>query len=388
MKAKIIGVIAFIIILPFSIRYLSFNWCARLSNEFYVTNNTSFESMNNGINYWLKKEMGRENFKTGSDRFNGEWLFGTYLMTAIGKCQYALNFPEKAPLLKADIEKALLIIQETDLKQFDIEAWGDDPFAFNNNDHGAYLGYYNLALSLYSFTCNRLKLEQNHKLQTLNFNTSNFLANRLKQAKNSMLQSYPDEYYSVDNCAIIASINLFDQANNNPLREINKKWREDFKAICLDKTSGTLIQALNKNGEVVDPARASGTFLGIFFLSFTDRELAKEIYFNAKKEYLTSILGFGAVKEHQAGTTVTNGDIDSGPVVFNLGLSPIGFMLGCARIFEDEESFSKLYATCFLGGAPLSGEKWNWKTAGPVGDTILFSMLTSLQSKEWKKYEN
>ncbi len=202
-----------------------------------------------------------------------------------------------------------------------------------------------------------------------------------------MLPSYPNEFYSVDNCAIAASITLFHKAINTNILNFTQPWLENFRKVCLETNSGTLVQAFDANGNIIDDARASGTFLGIFLLSFMDRQLSRELYENAKKEYFTKILGYGAVKEYRQGSKARNGDIDSGPVIFNLGVSPVGFMLGNAKIFEDHNTFTTLFATCWLGGAPQNGSQWNWKTAGPVGDAILFSMLTGINNKDWEKYE-
>ena len=383
MKKKVIIAISFIFVLLISTRFISFYWCSHSAPRFYTSEISSYRAMNNGVNYWLEKEMGREHFETGSSRFDGEWLFGTYMMIIIGKCQMALQYPEHQQELLPGIEQAIHLLLSEDVRKFDEEAWGEDAFSFRIKDHGAYLGYANLALSFYRLLINKTTLKGDVKILEMNRQITAFLEKRLEASKIMMLSSYPSEYYSVDNCAIVSSVALFGVAEKKPRKELLKNWLIQFESVCVDSKSGTLIQAFDGEGKVVDNARASGTFLGIYFLSFIDRNLSRKMYLRAKEEYFTTLLGFGAVREYTEGDS-GSGDIDSGPVVFGFGLSPVGFMLGSARMFDDEDSFTRLFATCYLGGAPEDSTRWNWRTAGPVGDCILFSMLTCLKGRQWR----
>jgi len=73
------------------------------------------------------------------------------------------------------------------------------------------------------------------------------------------------------------------------------------------------------------------------------------------------------------------GDVDSGPVIMNFGVSPTGFMIAGTQIFGDHDYFKKLYRTSVLFGAPLdSGGKWEYVCGGPLGNAIMFAMLTAV----------
>ena len=72
------------------------------------------------------------------------------------------------------------------------------------------------------------------------------------------------------------------------------------------------------------------------------------------------------------------GDIDSGPVIFGFGVSSTGFSLAGARRYGDDDAFSALYATTHVFGAPTAvGDATRFATGGPIGDAILFAMLTA-----------
>jgi len=101
-----------------------------------------------------------------------------------------------------------------------------------------------------------------------------------------------------------------------------------------------------------------------------------------RRELGDSLLGFGFVREyprHMAG----QGDIDSGPVLFGYGVSPTGFALEDARMYGDRAYFRKLYATAHLFGAPtVSRKRVNFTTGGPLGNALLFAMLTAPRDLE------
>jgi len=65
-----------------------------------------------GMARFIREEnISPQRFRTGSSQFDGEWLFGTYLMAGIGFSQSAIEHPELReehdPLVKQCIEKLL-----------------------------------------------------------------------------------------------------------------------------------------------------------------------------------------------------------------------------------------------------------------------------------------
>ncbi len=131
-------------------------------------------------------------------------------------------------------------------------------------------------------------------------------------------------------------------------------------------------------GEPHDAPRGSGTCLGLYMLSFMDRDLSRDLYDGVVAHLSRSVLGFGAVREYAPGVKNQRIDIDSGPIVFGYGASATGFLIGGARIHGDRATFRRLYSSAVLAGAPLSrGGKLTFVTGGPLGDALLFAMLTA-----------
>lgn len=134
-----------------------------------------------------------------------------------------------------------------------------------------------------------------------------------------MLQSYPGEFYPVDNCAVIGSIGLHGKATGTDHGELIHKWSENFHRRYVDPDTGVMIQALDWRGNAADHPRGSGTSLGLYFVSFADPGLSRNLYSAIKLHLARTFLQFGAVREYPTTVNGGLGDIDSGPVI--LGFS-------------------------------------------------------------------
>jgi len=122
-------------------------------------------------------------------------------MAGLGFGQMAILHPEmknrNIPLMETCIEK----IMSDNVRGFDYRSWGNDPLALQEDayGHAAYLGYFNLLLSM-----NRL-LNPESKYAQFNDNITNALVRRLEKSPILLLETYPQERYPVDNCAVIGS---------------------------------------------------------------------------------------------------------------------------------------------------------------------------------------
>ena len=205
------------------------------------------------------------------------------------------------------------------------------------------------------------------------------LAERLERAKIGLLQTYPSEVYPMDNCAVVSSIALHEKLNPSGHAEVLPRFKQVLRDHYIDDETGLLIQAVSfHSGLPIDDPRGSGTLLGLYFLSFVDAELSRELYEAAQRELPGYFLGYGGMREYPRGVSGF-GDIDSGPIMFGFSMSSTGFALGGSRIHGDRGLFKGLYATLDMCGAPLKrGESIEFVSGGPLGNTIAFAMLTAV----------
>jgi hypothetical protein len=296
-------------------------------------------------------------------------------MSGLGFSQMTIIHPElkkrNIPLIERCIEKIL----STEVRAFDKEFWGNDPIdtlGIDTYDHAAYLGYFNILLSM-----NRL-LNPESRYAQLNEDVSKALMRRLERNPILTLETYPNQRYPVDNCAVIASIGLYDRATGADHSVLIKRWVENFKNRYIDKKTGLLIQTVGPKGEALGYPRGSGSTLGLYFLSYAEPGFAREMYRAVKNELASTCLKFGIVREYPRGILSGSMDIDSGPIVLGYGFSATGFTIAGSKIFRDRSYFKRLYATAHFAGTPYDkkGTK-TFVTGGPLGTAILFAMFTA-----------
>jgi hypothetical protein len=120
-------------------------------------------------------------FKTGSDRYNAEWTIATYQMTALGLSQMAIAHPEVKAEYSPIIEKCLENLLRADTVTFATEAWGENGLsALSSNKGHAYLGYTNLALSMYR------RVNPNNRFAPINDRLTEAFSRRLDQAPTAL----------------------------------------------------------------------------------------------------------------------------------------------------------------------------------------------------------
>lgn len=330
-----------------------------------------------GVAAMARAGVAAGSFHTGSARFDGEWAFGSHLMTTLGLGQVALAHPQlRAELLPAMRESvARLIAPQT--HAFGTMAWGNSGLSTLRDGHGhAYLGYANLALSMLRL------LEPETPHAALSDELTNALATRLATAPHGLFETYPGESYPPDIAMVAGSIALADCATGTAPRAFFPAFRRQFERY-IEPASGLLYQAADAHsGRPLDAARGSGAAIAAYALSFADRQLSQRLHLGVRRHAL-SPLGFGMRREYAPGQA-GHGDIDSGPVLWGVGVSATGFALAGERLYGDRAAFTALYRTVDFMGVPLtSGSGRRFMSGGPLGNAILLAMTSA--SFEWQK---
>jgi hypothetical protein len=357
-------------------------WCMREGGRWFDGDPALQDALARGVQKSVLQGIDLQAFHTGSSQFNGEWLFGTYLMAGLGYGQLALQRPEwrerALPLMQRCIEQ----IMTPEVRAFDREMWkGEDPLdpLVVGGDHAAFLGYFNLLLSLHR------QLDAKSPFAEMNDRISERLLDRLANSKWLLLQSYPGEAYPVDNCAVLGGLGLHEKALGLPRSEVLARALANLRGKYREPRSGLLFQAVEPvSGATVDAPRGSGTTLGLYFLAHADRALARELDESVERELSRTFLGFGAVREYPEWIPGGEGDVDSGPLVLGYGMSPTGFHLAGCRLFGRRDTFRRLYASAHFAGAPLDRDgRREYVTGGPLGNAILFAMVTAPPEAAW-----
>lgn len=368
-----VGLLAIVAALA-AVRFGSATWCARDADAWFEGEQHEQLAMARTVARSLDGELDPARFETGSRRFDGEWLFGTYVMAALGLAQVSLEHPEHAHELRPQLARAIDGALSPAARDFDRDAWGADPIETLDGDaaHAAYLGYLGVALGL------ERALDRGAKHAALHDRIAAALARRLASAPGDLIETYPGEIYPVDNASVVATLALHARALGRDRPAVVERWLSACRERFVDPATGLLVQAMDADGRSRrDRPRASGTALGAYFLSFVDAELSDELGRALERSVGDTVLGFGVVREYPPGHAGL-GDIDSGPLVFGYSISATGFSLASCRRRGDRECFRQRYATFHLFGAPLDrAGRFSFVSGGALGDAIVLAMLTA-----------
>lgn len=325
---------------------------------------------------------------TGSELFDAEWVFGTYLMTGIGVAQIALAARARGvadPGVQATYreagERSIAVLLSPEVRRFStIQAGGDDPIEGldvdasvegepgRRADHAAYLGYLSVLMGLQR----RLYPETEHA--ATHDRIIDVLAARLRARPQRLLHTYPGEVYPMDNAAVFAGLRLHTRATgvehpivDEALEIYRKRYMQD----------GLLFYAVEEDGAGVE-LRGSATAFAAYMMSFVDRDLSAELHRGIQRRLRRRALGYAWVREHPAEAGYERMTIDSGPIVFGAGTSATGFALAAFRLHGAESDFVGTLGLVQLFGAPLErGGRLGFVTGGPIGNAILLAMMTA-----------
>ncbi len=315
-------------------------------------------------------------FKTGSPRYNAEWTIATYQMTALGLSQMAIAHPELKAEYNPIIEKCLDNLLRPETVAFATEAWGENGLLeFSSNKGHAYLGYTNLALSMYR------RVNPANRFARINDQLTEAFSRRLAQAPHGMIETYPYETYPPDVAAVIGSIGLYDRAMGTDHSKVLTKSLQTFREQLIDLKSGMLYQSADaRSGAIHDKGRASGTTISVYFLSFADPELSRQLFKANATTQRSNVAGFTGIKEYPPGQDGL-GDVDSGPLI--MGLSPTAsvFALSGARLTGNQDLFQALYRSLDVFES-FSDNKNSIASqiGGPLGKALLLAMVTAQTS--------
>lgn len=167
-----------------------------------------------------------------------------------------------------------------------------------------------------------LEIGQNYP-DSSDVNLVNFQHNCVKiaqafgQSEGPYLQSYHNGTWPADNVLAIASLATYDRHFDTlRFRPVIESWLTKVKT-QLDPTTGLIPHVVYENAPS-QGARGSSQSLILSLLPEIDSTFAAEQFVLYEKYFVTSRLGLPAIREYPK-ETVGEGDVDSGPVIWDIG---------------------------------------------------------------------
>jgi hypothetical protein len=344
----------------------------RDARRFYDDDAATQLALAAGVARAVRDPVGLEDFHTVATLFDSEWVFGSYMMAAMGLGQVALTHPQARARYSPVVAHCLDQLLSKRVRAFDRHAWGSDPLTSLDTAEGhvAYLGYMNLALGIHR------QLEPSSRFAGWHDRISAALARRLGHSPHGLVATYPGELYPVDTMAAVASVALHSRLTGAGREALVARLIAQMRTRFLDPDTGLLIQRATVGGKPGSDGRGSGTALAAYFAAWADPRFAADLHTALARHLATDTLGFGTV--HEYADDIGAGDIDSGPLLFGLSVSATGFSLGSARAAGDFAHFARVFRTAHLFGAPVQwGGASTFVGGGPLGNAIMLAMLTT-----------
>jgi hypothetical protein len=189
----------------------------------------------------------------------------------------------------------------------------------------------------------------------------------------TLLESYPNQTWPADNMGMIASLKIHDKIFEKKYTSTIEKLLEKLKE------NKEFISHSSQKGKTYP--RGSSTSLMLIFLPDIDSNLALKVFQNFKRQFLVYRLGQAGIREYLR-TETAKSDIDSGPILFDVGFSGTIVSVGAFLKFNENTIARKISNQIETVGFPMSvsGEKKYLFGSIPIADAfILWSRLQTPQ---------
>ena len=309
---------------------------------------------------WATSSAGERSTSGAGDLFDQEWTLVSCQMAVLGLGQLVVAHPELRDDYLPAMQSCSSWMLTPDARAFGTGRWGEDALgpARPEGSH-AYLGYVALALAMHRRVDPDVPWAGDHDRML------EVLA-RSVEGSTHRIRTYPGETYPADIAAVIGALGL---AGYDPTAAVAR-----FRVAAVHPQTGLLYQSLHPSTGAPGIPRGSGTAIASYFLSFADPQLSRQLYGSLQ---VRRAFGVSGVREYPDGVSGW-GDVDSGPVVFGLGVSTTGFALAGARQHGDRPTFVRLHRTAGAFGLPVPTPSGRWYlTGGSIGNAILLAMMTA-----------
>ncbi len=316
-------------------------------------------------------------------QFQGEWALYSCSMLSAALVNTTLIYGEEREENIARIDSLIKIVMSPELRAYDRERWDEDPLETLDGDksHVSYLSHLAWMIGGYK------QIGGDGKYDDLYRRLCETMHRRLLDTPNMNLPTYPDEgVYVPDMLVAIVALSLYSQQNDGEYRATVENWIEQAKQQWLD-TETQLISSFLPDGTMGmyknAPIKGSYTALSCYYLTFVDKEFARDQYEKLKVHFLQRklITGF---KEYYDRRCWLGMDIDAGPIICNLSPTGTAFGVGSVTFFEDWDLRKSMLKTGEIAGT-------TWRSQGKshylladmalVGEAIMLAMRTAT---EWK----
>jgi hypothetical protein len=205
-------------------------------------------------------------------------------------------------------------------------------------EHGLYLGHFNIILNMYE------QYTGDTVFHALHRRISIYLAKRTMASSVKHVRSYPDLpiEWPADQSVILYSLYLYDSLHRDTLsREPIKAWFEYMKKNGTDRKTGLYISSINHHVPLWDEPRGCALSWSLKYMACFAPDHARALWNKYMKTFKKEYLVIAGFREYRPDID-QDGDIDSGPIVCDIGMAATGFAFSAAKANKDTYTYYQL----------------------------------------------
>ena len=313
------------------------------------------------------------------DQFKGEWALYSCSMLSAALVNISVLYPETVTEALPAVDSLIQMVLSLELKWYDTCRWGEDPLdgLYGDKSHISYLSHLAWMIGGYE------RLGGDGRYADLYDSVCEAMDRRIRKSPTLNLPTYPEEnIYVPDMLVAIAALSNYAATHKGRYRSTVNRWLEEMKNNRLDESTGLIISMIpdGDTGRDSLPVKGSYSALNCYYLTFVDREWAREQYELLKKAFLQERPVAG-IREYHDRKCLLGMDIDAGPILMNLSPSGTAFAVGSATFFEDGDVRKQFMKTGELAGFTVKSKgtrHYKLADVALVGEAIMLAMRTAV----------
>lgn len=206
------------------------------------------------------------------------------------------------------------------------------------NDQATYLGQFNMALGYYRMLGGDGRFDKIHKA------VSEALFRALLKNNAFPLNSYPEHSWTFDTVPCLVSLRLCDKATGSKRYEsVIKEHLKWMREKGTEPETGLPYSAVSESGKqkIVVAPRGCDISWRIALLNLLDADYSRSLYRNYTAHFWREqffLSGFSEWSEYAEGEA----DIDSGPIITDVGLAATSLGIGTVLLMDDTERLTRI----------------------------------------------
>jgi hypothetical protein len=238
------------------------------------------------------------------------------------------------------------------------------------DDHNLYLSHLGVILGIHRLVTATSADEKLHTHVARHLRARS-LASPLHHAP-----SYPgSDMWPADQSVTLLALRLYDETHATHLVDAPLAG---FLATMRERTdpSTKLFHSSVSPLDYATTPRGCATSWTTLYLAQVAPDVAREQYLRYREHMSADILGVGGFREWPA-SRARGMDVDSGPIVFGVGVAATGLGLGPAKMFGDVDRYTTIRRAALTFGVPSWIPSHGYVTAPILGEAILFHGRTA-----------